>query len=92
MCGCFGWKFTFHPDSRCVLDLPHALVEASDANAAAVLLLVAGEGNDVLRREVTDLMGPEKEDRDSLLVSVLRLADSGGPVREALHLGEDQVS
>lgn len=45
--------FEFTPDTRCVLDLPHALREASDADAAAVLLLVADVRDDVLRREVT---------------------------------------
>lgn len=38
-------------DSGRVLDLPHALGKAFDANAAAVLHLVSGVRDDVLRRD-----------------------------------------
>lgn len=51
--------FEFTPDSRRVLDLPHALGEAFDANAAAVLHLVTNVRNDVLWREVTSEEGGE---------------------------------
>lgn len=40
--------FEFAPDPRRVLDLPHSLAEAPDANAAAVLHLVPDVGDDVL--------------------------------------------
>jgi len=93
--------FGFTPDSGRVLDLPHALSEASDANAAAAVLhLVPDVRDDVLRweepseerlttvrsvqleRDTADrsgayvhLMGPEKEDGDSLLLPILWLTD-----------------
>lgn len=44
--------FDFAPNSGRVLDLPHALGEAFDANAASVLHLVSHERDDVLGREV----------------------------------------
>lgn len=49
--------FEFTPDSRCVLDLPHALSEALDANAAAVLHLVTDVGDDVFWREAASEEG-----------------------------------
>lgn len=51
--------FEFTPDSGCILDLPHALGEAFDANAASILHLVPDVGNDVLWREMTSKEGEE---------------------------------
>lgn len=51
----------FTPDSRRVLDLPHALSEAFDANAAAVLHLIPDIRDDVPWREVTSEEGAETD-------------------------------
>ncbi len=66
----------FAADSRRVLDLPHALGEAFEADAVAVLHLVSHVRNDVFWREVASGEGGEI-DHSSISQSMLSIVCHG---------------